>query len=123
MSDTLKDSHGAEVTVDLDEAGQAYVIRVDSGQVAGRAHFIAGPDATERIFYHTVIDEEFSGRGLSSTLVAQALTDSRQKGITVVPVCPLFVKKLQQTGDDYRSEGGQFRNATTTDFDLVKRNA
>ena len=124
MSRTLTDSTGAEVTVTLDEDGRSYDIAVEGGEIAGHVHFLPGPEAeTERIFHHTTVDEQFGGRGLSKVLVAEALADSRQRGITVVPICPLFVKKLQQTGDDYQAEGGRFRNATAADFDIVKKQA
>lgn len=124
MSEQLTDSTGATVSVELDEQGQAYVIKVDSGDVAGRAHFLPGPETdTERIFHHTVVDEEFSGRGLSKVLVALALADSRDKGLTVVPVCPLFVKRLQAEGDEYVTGGGHFRKATSADLDIVRKNS
>ncbi|MFE1082694.1 MULTISPECIES: GNAT family N-acetyltransferase [Brevibacterium] len=124
MSKTFEDKTGAEVTVSLNESTQAYEITVADGTVAGSAFFLPGPDAeTERIFYHTVVDEQFGGRGLSKFLVAEALDDSRERGVTVVPVCPLFVKKLQEAGDDYIAQGGKFRNATGADIDIVKRQA
>ncbi|TGD09201.1 GNAT family N-acetyltransferase [Brevibacterium sp. S111] len=124
MSKTFEDKTGAEVTVSLNESAQAYEITVADGTVAGSAFFLPGPDAeTERIFHHTVVDEQFGGRGLSKILVAEALEDSRERGVTVVPVCPLFVKKLQETGDDYAAQGGKFRNATGADIDIVKRQA
>lgn len=124
MSKTFEDKTGAEVTVSLNESTQAYEITVADGTVAGSAFFLPGPDAeTERIFHHTVVDEQFGGRGLSKFLVAEALDDSRERGVTVVPVCPLFVKKLKETGDDYIAQGGKFRNATGADIDIVKRQA
>ena len=124
MSKTFEDKTGAEVTVTFNEDGQSYDIAVADGTVAGHAFFLPGPDAeTERIFHHTVVDEQFGGRGLSKILVAEALEDSRERGVTVVPVCPLFVKKLQESGDDYAAQGGKFRNATGADFDIVKRQA
>ena len=124
MSKTFEDKTGAEVTVSLNESTQAYEVTVADGTVAGSAFFLPGPDAeTERIFHHTVVDEQFGGRGLSKILVAEALEDSRERGVTVVPVCPLFVKKLQETGDDYAAQGGKFRNATGADIDIVKRQA
>ena len=124
MSKTFEDKTGAEVTVTFNEDGQSYDIAVADGTVAGHAFFLPGPDAeTERIFHHTVVDEQFGGRGLSKILVAEALEDSRERGVTVVPVCPLFVKKLQETGDDYAAQGGKFRNATGADIDIVKRQA
>src|SRR5699024_4237846 len=83
-SHTLTDSTGAEVTVTLDEDSRSYVIAVEGGAIAGHAYFPPGPAAeTERIFHHTVVDEQFGGRGLSKVLVAEALADSRERGITV----------------------------------------
>lgn len=124
MNDVLKDSTGEEVTVELDEPGLAYVIKVADGEVAGRAHYLVGEnDENERIFYHTVVDERFGGRGLSKILVAEALADCREKGLTVVAICPLFVKKLRESGDDYIAEGGKFRNPTAADFVYVEQNA
>lgn len=121
MVKTFEDKTGAEVTVSINEATRSYDIAVADGTVAGHAYFLPGPEAeTERIFHHTVVDEQFGGRGLSKILVAEALEDSRERGITVVPVCPLFVKKLQETGDDYTAQGGKFRNATGADMDIVK---
>lgn len=119
MSEALTDKTGAAVTVELDEARGAFVIRDAAGTDAGRAFFITGEEG-ERIFHHTEVDEEFGGRGLSTVLVAAALTDSRKQGVTVVPVCPLFVKRLQTGGDDYQAEGGRFRNATGADLALVE---
>lgn len=124
MAKTFEDKTGAEVTVSLNEDTQSYEIAVADGTIAGHAYFLPGPEAeTERIFFHTVVDEAFGGRGLSKFLVAEALDASRERGITVVPVCPLFVKKLQETGDDYTAQGGKFRNATGADIDIAKRQA
>jgi hypothetical protein len=41
-------------------------------------------------FVHTEVDEEFSGRGLGTRLVKQALDEVRDAGGKVVPLCPLF---------------------------------
>lgn len=121
MSEAHRDKTGAAVTVDLDEAGMAYTVTLQTGEVAGRAHYLIGPDAdTERIFHHTVVDEEFGGRGLAKILVSAALADCREKGLTVIPVCSVFGKKLQETGDDYQAEGGRFRTATQADLDIVE---
>ncbi|HCG56887.1 MAG: N-acetyltransferase [Brevibacterium sp.] len=122
MSEALTDKTGEAVTVDLDEARGAYVIMDASGTDAGRAFYITGPDGA-RIFHHTEVDDAFGGRGLSKVLIAQSLEGSREQGVTVVPVCPLFVKKLADTGDDYLAQGGRFRKATGADIDLVKREA
>ena len=123
MDQSLTDSQGAPVSVELDEPGQAYVIKDAAGTEAGRAHYLPGPNDSERIFYHTVVDSAFGGRGFSKVLVAQALADSRESGITVIPVCPLFVKKLNETGDDYRAHGGRFREPTREDMAIVRKSA
>lgn len=124
MNDALKDSTGEDVTVELDETGLAYDIKVADGEVAGRAHYLVGAkDPNERIFYHTTVDSKFGGRGLSKILVNEALKDAREKGETVVAICPLFVKKLQESGDEYIAEGGKLRNPTGADFDQVKQEA
>ena len=122
MNEAVTDKTGEPVTVELDDTRGAYVIRTDSGDDAGRAFFLTGPEE-ERIFFHTEVDEEFSGRGLAKILVTQALAGSREHGVTEVPVCPLFVKRLAEAGEDYRAEGGIFRKATGADLDLVKREA
>lgn len=124
MAKTFQDKTGAEVTVDLSDSTRSYQITVDDGTVAGHAYFLPGPDSeSERIFSHTVVDEEFGGRGLSTILVAEALADCRERGLTVVPICPLFVRKLQDAGDDYQAEGGRFRNATGADYAIVEENS
>lgn len=122
MSQALTDKTGETVTVELDEARGAYVIRDAAGTDAGRAFFLTAPDG-ERIFHHTEVDEAFGGRGLSKVLVAQSLKASREQGVTVVPVCPLFVRKLSEAGDEYLAQGGKFRRATGADIDFVKREA
>ncbi|UVI36368.1 GNAT family N-acetyltransferase [Brevibacterium spongiae] len=124
MSKTFEDKTGAEVTVTFNETDRSYDIAVADGTIAGHAFFLPGPDAeAERIFHHTEVDEQFGGRGLSKILVAEALEDSRELGVTVVPVCPLFVKKLDETGEDYAAQGGKFRKATGADMDIIKRQA
>ncbi|MGB3302492.1 GNAT family N-acetyltransferase [Gordonia sp. (in: high G+C Gram-positive bacteria)] len=89
----MTDSASTEATertevVRNDEQGR-YDILVN-GELAGFTEFVdKGP---QRIFPHTELDERFSGRGLSSILVSQALADTRTAGQRVVPVCPLVAR-------------------------------
>ena len=127
MSETVQDSTGAKVSVELDEENSAFVVTVDSGEVAGRAHYLAGPgpDAgagAERIMYHTEVGDEFSGRGLAKILVSHALKESSDSMKTVVPVCPLFAERLKEHGNDFLAIGGRFRWATEADLEFVRRN-
>lgn len=73
------DRHRFEVLVGDHVAGAAHYLDVDApGNGPGR----------ERIFFHTVVEEGFSGRGLAGFLVRAALEDTGRAGLGVVPVCP-----------------------------------
>ncbi|MDN5910238.1 MAG: N-acetyltransferase [Brevibacterium sp.] len=129
MSETVQDSTGARVSVEHDEQNSAFVVRVDSGEVAGRAHYLAGPGSgaesgagSERIMYHTEVGSEFSGRGLAKILVSHALKTSSDTMVTVVPVCPLFAERLKEHGNDFLAIGGRYRWATEADVEFVKQN-
>ncbi|QRY64255.1 N-acetyltransferase [Gordonia sp. PDNC005] len=75
-----------------DDQGR-YDISVD-GELAGFTQFVDRGE--QRIFPHTELDEKFSGRGLSSILVHDALADTRAAGLRVVPVCPLVAKYVSK---------------------------
>ncbi|MFV0131461.1 GNAT family N-acetyltransferase [Streptomyces sp. HMX112] len=83
----------AAVTVRRVDARHRYEILVD-GVTAG---FTAYRDQEDRrVFHHTEIGEEFAGRGLASVLVQQALSDVRDSGKRLVPVCPYVAKYLRK---------------------------
>jgi predicted GNAT family acetyltransferase len=48
----------------------------------------------QRVFFHTEIAEAFQGKGLSSVLIEQALTHTREEGKRIVPVCPAVARYL-----------------------------
>lgn len=133
MTQGLTDSSGAPVTVRLDLTGpvSAYTVHLGDGPPVGRAEFVDPPggevDAPgggrERIFFHTETDPEFGGRGLAGLLVREALRDSRDRSLTVVPVCPLFARHLKRHGDAFVADGGAFRRATPEDLARVSRTA
>ncbi len=58
-----------------------FTISVD-GQQAGFTEFV--DHEGQRIFPHTVVDEEFSGRGLATILVREALEATRDAGMRIV---------------------------------------
>lgn len=60
--------------------------------VAGWTEFRVNGD--KLVFPHTLVDPAFSGRGLASMLVGQAMADVAARGETVVPLCPFVVKYL-----------------------------
>lgn len=68
-----------------------FVIEVD-GTDAGFAQF--SESGNQRTFFHTELDDAFSGRGLSGILVQEALDATRTAGLRIVPVCPLVAHWL-----------------------------
>jgi uncharacterized protein len=74
-----------------------YEISAD-GVYAGLASYV--DTRSQRIFYHTKIDDKFAGRGLANTLIAFALDDTRAAGIRVVAICP-FVAAYVDKHEDY----------------------
>ncbi|KRE38843.1 GNAT family acetyltransferase [Janibacter sp. Soil728] len=59
-------------------------------KVAGFAQFVDHDG--RRVFFHTEIGEEFGGQGLAGIVVEEAVTATREEGLTLVAVCP-YVKK------------------------------
>lgn len=70
------------------QASDRFVIHAD-GAEAGFTQFVDVDG--DRVFFHTVIDEAFGGRGLAGKLVAQALTETRDAGLRIAAICPFVV--------------------------------
>lgn len=72
------------------------------GRVIGKAAYKAYDDGgtPQRIFYHTVINEEFGGQGLAGRLAEVALDETVSEGLQIVPVCP-FIKKFLTKHPEY----------------------
>jgi len=49
---------------------------------------VQGAGKPERILYHTLVNEEYSGQGLASFLVRAVVDDLISDGRALVPVCP-----------------------------------
>ncbi|MCW7946063.1 GNAT family acetyltraansferase [Streptomyces hygroscopicus] len=80
-------------TVQRVDAEQHYEILVDGTRAGLTAYRDRGP---QRVFYHTEVDDAFAGQRLGSRLVEQALTDVRESGKRIVPVCPYVAKFLEK---------------------------
>jgi predicted GNAT family acetyltransferase len=83
----------ATPVVERVDARHRYEILVD-GKRAGLTAY-RDRDA-QRVFYHTEVDDAFAGQGLASQLVQEALTDVRESGKRIVPVCPFVAKFLKR---------------------------
>jgi uncharacterized protein len=49
------------------------------------------------VFTHTEIDSAFSGQGLGSRLVQEALDDVVRRGRVIVPICPFVDEQIRAT--------------------------
>ena len=85
------DKTGAETTVT--EGHRTYTIAIEDKTV-GHADY-ADRDG-QRVFYHTVIDPEYGGRGLATILVEEALNGARGAGKRIVPVCSMVETVLKK---------------------------
>ena len=86
-------------TVTHDSDKQRYEIHVD-GTLAGYA--TAEENGGRVVFPHTVVFDEFEGKGVASVLVAHSLDDVRNRGKKVVSTCPYvshFIEKHPRYAD------------------------
>ncbi len=82
-----------DVTIRHNPARHRFEV-MTSGTVIGKAVYTEydGGASPERIFYHTVINEEYGGQGLAGKLAKVALTETVESGRAIVAVCP-YIKK------------------------------
>lgn len=85
------DKTGAQTTVSAENG--KYTIAVE-GKTVG--HAAVADRGSQRVFYHTEIDDEFGGRGLATILVREALAAARADGKRVVPVCEMVAGVLKK---------------------------
>ena len=84
---------GGEVrTVELVEDERRYVLLLDGERVGSTTYVDHG---AQRVFVHTEIDMNQSGKGLGSTLVSGALDDVRARRLRVVAICPFTASYLR----------------------------
>ena len=82
-----------ESTVRDNPQRSRYEVFLD-GDLAGYSMY-ADRDGT-RVFTHTVIDPDYSGHGVGSTLIRAALDDVRAKAMTVVARCPFVAAYIDR---------------------------
>lgn len=92
-----QDASEAERTVEHDEPGHRYVLRV-GGDEAGTLTYTVGGDRV--VLEHTVVDRTRREKGLGSQLVRFALDDVRAAGRRVVAQCP-FVRAYVERHPEY----------------------
>ncbi|WP_326548759.1 GNAT family N-acetyltransferase [Mycolicibacterium sp. ND9-15] len=73
-----------------------FVIAVE-GKPAGFTE-IADRDG-QRIFPHTEIDDSFQGRGLATILIGEALGQTRDAGMRIVPICEMVASYVDKNDE------------------------
>ncbi len=66
----------------------------DGDAVIGAAHYRRRPGQV--VFTHTVVDDAYEGQGLGGVLAREALTDVKESGLRIVPVCPFIAAYLRR---------------------------
>jgi predicted GNAT family acetyltransferase len=85
-----------EVRDNQDES--RYEARLD-GELAGFSEYrLTGDRIT---FVHTEVDERFEGHGVGGAIARGALDDARERGLSVVPLCPFIAGYIAKHQDDY----------------------
>lgn len=102
------DKTGAPTEVTAEDT--RYTIAVD-GQRVGQADFTDRDG--QRIFTHTEVNSEFEGRGLATILISEALQQTRDAGLRIVPVCEMVAS--------YVDKHDEFADAVDPADDDVKR--
>lgn len=90
----------SQPTVTNASGNNRYEISADGVRAGLTAYVDTADTGGQRIFYHTEVDEQFSGRGLANQLIAAALADTRASGRRIVAMCP-FVAAYVDKHDDY----------------------
>lgn len=80
------------LTVINDEAAHRFEIAIE-GQTAFAEYSISGHKMT---LPHTVVPDDFEGRGVGSQLARAALGVAREKGLKVIPTCPFIAGYIEK---------------------------
>ncbi|WP_430782100.1 GNAT family N-acetyltransferase [Actinoplanes sp. G11-F43] len=78
---------------DVPDKGR-FEARDDSGALAGVVTYqVTGPIV---VYTHTEVDPGFEGQGVGSLLARAVMDDARERGRTVVPMCPFLGEWLDK---------------------------
>lgn len=82
-----------------EETKGAYFIEKEGAHIAEMTYSIAGTDRI--IIDHTEVNDAFRGSGLGELMVKKAVEDAREKGISIVPLCP-FARAVFSKNEELR---------------------
>ncbi len=76
-----------------------FFVEIDSKIVGEMTYVWAGTDRI--IIDHTQVDEVLKGKGAGKQMVVKAVEFAREKGISIVPLCP-FAKSVFDKVPEFR---------------------
>ncbi|PQZ90322.1 GNAT family N-acetyltransferase [Arthrobacter sp. MYb227] len=93
---------GATITIEQRAERKRYAL-LDGEKSIGAAHYrdLETDHGLERVFFHTVVDEEYAGQGLASKLAAFALQNTLAQGHKIVAVCPYIKAYVKKHAEEY----------------------
>lgn len=94
------DKTGASTTVTKEP--DQFTIAVE-GKTVGKAEFLDRGE--ERVFTHTEVEKNYGGRGLATILIGEALQQTRDAELRIVPKCPMVVAYVEKH-PEYRDGDG-----------------
>jgi len=95
-----------QLVVRDDPAHHRFEIALDDGTVA-----VAEYELREGkiLFTHTEVPDGHEGKGIGTALIRFALNAARERGLTVVPICPFFADYMKKHAEvkDRLDKGGR----------------
>lgn len=82
------------------EGDKRFVLLNEQEQEAGEVTFSVAGD-TMFIIDHTLVEDEYRGKGYAEQLVAQVVEKARKEGRKIIPLCP-FAKKEFDRKPEYK---------------------
>lgn len=83
----------SDIEVQDNPGGHQFELLVD-GELAGLAAY-RERDGVVTVT-HSEVDRRFRGRGLANELARRTLDQLRERGVTVVPMCPFFAHYVSE---------------------------
>lgn len=84
-----------------DNRSEGLLEAYENGQVTGRiAYFTLEGASPALVAVHTVVEQEYGGRGIAGALVREFYAMAAREAVPVVPLCPYAAKWAQRHPDE-----------------------